>query len=127
MIKYGYFVTYPETKKTGYITVAVNRPGKDDKDQTHNVSFAFCSPKDNKKFSKSHGRNIAEKRLLSGKSRYSVDIVNNSCNVSEIIEAALLEIANKNIVPSWVARAIKTNRIQKGLSHCYSQGIKTGS
>jgi hypothetical protein len=111
MIKYGYFMIKMDKSRKGFVTVAIDRPGKDDPHQMHIASFAFCSPRD--MFRKSLGRKIANDRLAMKKNTI---IIQHNGTVSEVIDKALKQMADQpGGVPSWVKKAIKRNRIQYGL------------
>ncbi len=110
MTKFGYFfTTTAHSKRQGYITVALTRPSKEDADQTHLVSFSFCSPKD--VFSKQKGRLIAEGRLNTGR---SIEL-NVRGTVPAVVKAAMEKAITDGIVPSWVSKAYKRNKLSYGL------------
>ena len=116
MIKFGYYSVNIGNRK-GVVTVAINRPDKDDPEQLHIASFAICSPKD--MFRKALGRRIAEGRLGSNK---AVTVRYNG-SVPEVIEKALQEAMSKNLslpendrwLPAWLIRAYKRNALKYGL------------
>lgn len=111
MIKYGYFVVPGKDNTKGYITVSVDRPAKEETEQINKVAFAFCSPKDEKKFSKKLGRVISD-----GRRQVNPIIINyKTCNFSEIVNKALSTISETENAPSWALRSIKKNTIQYGL------------
>lgn len=117
MIKYGYLVL-PGTKRNRYVTVAVDRPGKDDQAQVHTAAFAFCNPKD--MFSKARGRQITAGRLREKKG--IVQFVHNG-TLSKAIECALRTAMfndgdkpeDSRLIPPFAARAIRRNRVVFGL------------
>jgi len=117
MIKYGYLVL-PGAKRNRYVTVAVDRPGKEDPEQVHTAAFAFCCPKD--MFSKARGRKITEGRLREKKG--VVQFVHNG-TLSKAIECALQTAITSDgekpedcrLIPPFVARAIRRNKIIFGL------------
>ncbi len=110
MTKFGYFFT-TNSKRPGYITVALTRPSKEETDQKHLISFSFCSPKDS--FNKKKGRMIAEGRLNTGRT-IELDIRG---TVPSVVKAAMEKAIADGIVPSWVAKAHKRNKLSYGLSH----------
>ena len=110
MTKFGHLCTLTNPKNPGYITVALTRPSKDDADQKHFVAFSFCSPKDT--FSKKKGRLITEGRLSSGR----VMEINIRGTVSSVIKASVQKAVLEGLVPSWVAKAYKQNKLNYSLS-----------
>jgi hypothetical protein len=104
MIKYSYLKAKTPSNRYGYIAVAMNRPGKESPDQTHIVSFAFCSPKDS--FKKSLGRKIAEARL----EKKSV-IIPTGGTIGDVTSKALRILIDANVAPSWVRKAFVHNNI----------------
>lgn len=115
--KFGYFFTTNGTKRPGYITVALTRPSKDEADQKHLVSFAFCSPKD--VFSKTKGRMIAEARINTGREKViELDVRG---TVPSVVKAAMEKAIADGLVPSWVAKAHKRNKLCYGLSQKAAQ------
>lgn len=110
MTKFGYFFTDTNTKRPGYITVALTRPSKDETDQKHLVSFSFCSPRD--VFSKKKGRTIAEGRLNTGR---TIELEVRG-TVPSVVKAAMKKAITDGIVPSWVTKAYKRNKLNYGLS-----------
>ncbi len=113
--RFGYFFTTNGTKRPGYITVALTRPSKDETDQKHLVSFAFCSPKD--VFSKTKGRLIAEGRINTGRIM-ELDVCG---TVPSVIKTAMEKAIADGLVPSWVAKAHKRNKLSYGLSQKAAQ------
>ncbi len=110
MIKYGYYRAFvPGFKRPGYIVIALDRPNKEDTDQLHTVSFAFCSPKDS--FNKALGRKIASGRLE--KNAYSIS---HRGTVSQVVEKAVSFALEKNIVPNWVQKSKKHGGLLFGRS-----------
>ena len=97
--------------------MAIDRPTKDDPEQKHKVSFAFCSPK-RQAFLKDQGRKIVEGRLAK-----KFITINQSGRLYDIAHAALGILientkdkpADENPVPSWVRKAFRKNKIQYGL------------
>jgi hypothetical protein len=119
MIKYGYIKI--DTIRPGFVSVVVNRPDKDDPNQKHYVSFAFCSPKDS--FVKSKGRRIAEGRLTKMLTAESGDLEHHKCvmvnlrgSIQDVIQAALNRAIQNGMAPSWVVRAQRRGQISYGLS-----------
>lgn len=110
MIKYGYLVAPTKNSRRGVVTVVVNRPGKDNPDQVHTASFAFCSPKDS--FRKDRGRQIALSRLKLGK--LTVNFVHTG-TLSQAVEKAIIEVASQHHVPNWLNRALSKKTIRFGL------------
>jgi hypothetical protein len=122
MIKYSYFkVTVPGQKRSGYISMAIDRPGKDNPDQTHSASFAFCSPKEIT-FVKSVGRNKA-KGLLSANSNSRKVTINTSGQLPEVAEKLLKLAIEQDITPSWVNKAYKRGNVRYGLSDKLAQKL----
>lgn len=118
MIKYGYYSVpvFSETKQNsnrrGVVTVAIYRPDKNDPEQEHKASFAFCSPKDN--FKKVLGRKIAENRLNSPKAKHKITVKFRG-SVSQVIDKALEKAVTEGLVPTWVFKAYKKDNIHYGL------------
>jgi hypothetical protein len=115
MTKFGYFFAQTH-KRSGYVTVAINRPDKDDPNQKHFASFSFCSPKDC--FSKTLGRKIAENRLNANK---CIEIMV-SGTVPMVITTAMESAIAQGLVPSWVIKAQKRKKLHYGLNHHSSEG-----
>jgi hypothetical protein len=109
MVKFGYF-SANTAKRTGYITVAITRPIKDDPEQKHLCSFSFCSPKDS--FSKVLGRRIAEGRLEINK---CIELKVRG-TIPTVIKVAMKEMIVQGNVPSWVLKAYKRNKLEYGLT-----------
>jgi hypothetical protein len=105
MIKYGHYaVKIGEcecNQKTGYITIAISRPSKEDNDQTHIAGFSFCSPNDH--FAKADGRERALLRMIN---KEGVTVVHNG-TLAEVIAKAVDTAFEQKIVPNWLSKARK--------------------
>jgi hypothetical protein len=108
--KFGYFHT-STTAKPGYVTVAITRADKDAPDQRHYAALSFCSPKD--VFSKVKGRMIAENRLNAKKHVIEVSLAG---SIPEVVKAVMQKVIDDKLVPSWVIKAHKRNRLNYGLN-----------
>jgi hypothetical protein len=115
-VKYGYFQA--ETPSgMGYICVALTRPAKGMFGDC-SAGFSFYSPKENVSFSKELARKVAVGRLNTlgrEKSRSISFEPTNTCQLMNLFVRALEEGIFNNLVPSWVLRAARNNKLFLGL------------
>lgn len=111
MTKFGYFVA-KNNGSTGFVTVAMTRPPKEDQEQNHKVSFSFCTPSKKWAFQKKIGRTVAEGRLKSGQ----IIDVSVRGTIPDVMKAALNKAIDEKSVPSWVIKAAKNKTLVYGLS-----------
>ena len=128
--KIAYFQAHTKNG-TGYVCIALKQPPKDETNHTYWGAFAFCSPKDSKKFSKRIARQTAITRLVENKLCMSVTYEQKAEKLNEVFSELLARSAvnikhtkeHSNgklihfmIAPSWLIRALEKHQVQFGLT-----------
>jgi hypothetical protein len=129
-IKIAYFQAHTNNG-TGYVCIALKQPPKEETNHTYWGAFAFCSPKDSKKFSKHIARQTAITRLKANKACVSVTYEEKAEKLNEVFSELLAraavnikhskehasgKIVHFMIAPSWLVRALEKHRVQFGLT-----------
>ena len=113
-----------ESKKTGYVCMAMLRPPRGDCEREYSCAFSFCSP--HEEFSKKVAREMAIGRL--SKNNHTITFNYEASNLNEVFGHGLCLVAQSEDcavnVPGWLKKANKNFKIKFGLSSKDYQNYK---